>query len=303
MISRRTINNFLWIDLLSPSEDEIRQIANEYNIEYFAAHELTSPTPRPRVRNYESNKYLCAVMHIPAFKHSHVSEEPQEIDFVIGRNFLITARYETIDALHKFDKRAELENVLGKGDSPYKHIFIPMMQEIQNCLFDELSYIENWIDAIEENIFSGKQKLMVMDISRAGKNLLNFRKTINPHKEMLRFLEEKGEERLGKIFSQGVSEINKTWERLEEISKNHLDMLLELRATNDSILSTGQNEVMKTLTVLAFMTIPASVIASIFNMSVELPLVDSPHAFNIIIGSMVGVSLCMFFFFKYKKWI
>lgn len=301
MISRYDIHDFSWIDLQSPDEFEIRKIEGEYNLEYFAAHDLKSPTPRPRIRAYESGKFLCAVMHIPAFKHTHQSEAPQEIDFVIGRNMLITARYEPIDALLKFEKKAEFEDILGKKD--YRHIFIPMMQEIQNCLFDELAHIEGWIDSIEENIFAGRQKQMVLNISEAGKNLLNFRRTIKPHKEILDFLKTEGGEKFGKLFGNGVEELLSTWERLDEIAKNQLDMLLELRATNDSILSTGQNEVMKTLTILASMTIPASIIASIFNMSVTLPLVDNPNAFWIIIGCMVFFSSSMFIFFKYKKWI
>lgn len=303
MISRHSINNFTWIDLLSPTESEIRDIASEYNIEYFAARELALPTPKPKVRAYESGKYLCAVLHIPAFKHSHVSEDPQEIDFIIGRNLLITARYESIDALHTFERESDVENILGKSTYVYKHIFLHMMQEIQNCLFDELFSIEDWIAYIEQKIFMGEQKAMVMDISQASKNLLNFRKSIKPHRDIFLFLKEEGGARFGKLFQEGMDELLDGWGRLDEMTNNNLDMLLELRATNDSILTTKQNEVMKTLTVLAFMTIPASAIASIFNMQVVLPFIDTPHLFWIILSVMVASSLSMFLFFKYKKWL
>ena len=304
MISRRTIHNFTWIDLFSPTESEIRDIATEYNLEYFTAHDLGSPTPRPKVRAYESGKYLCSVFHIPAFKHSHVSEQPQEIDFVIGRNVLITARYENIDAFHTFERESDVENLLGKYNTHYPHVFVHLMHEIQNCLFDELAHIEDWITHIEQQIFAGRQKEMVMDISQAGKNILNFSRAIKPHREIFVFLKEQSHDRFGHSFTEGLGTLIKTHDRIDEMAKNNLDMLLELRATNDSILSTGQNEVMKTLTILASITFPLSLIASIFGMNTKsLPIIGHPHDFLIVIGMMGVSTLMMFFFFKYKKWL
>jgi magnesium transporter len=91
--------------------------------------------------------------------------------------------------------------------------------------------------------------------------------------------------------------------RIQQILKNHTEMLAEIRETNNSLLSTKENEVMKSLTILAAITIPASIIASIFNMSVTLPLGDSPYAFWIIIGVMLSISVMMFLLFRHKKWI
>ena len=304
MISRRSINNFIWIDLVSPSESEVREVADEYKLEYFTARDLSSPTPKPRVRAYESGKYICAVLHIPAFKHSHIGDAPQEIDIIIGRNVLITARYESIDAFNTFEKESDVQNILGKTNSEYKNIALHLLQEIQNCLFDEIAFIEDWVGFIEDGIFSGKQKGMVTEISQVSKNILNFKKTLKPQRDILIFLNEEGGKRFGKLFEEGTKDLIKSWERLDESIANNFEMLLELRATNDSILSTGQNEVMKTLTILAFVTFPLSLIAAVFGMNASsMPIVGGPHDFWMILGIMFTATLSMFVYFKYKKWI
>ncbi|MEK9185922.1 MAG: CorA family divalent cation transporter, partial [Patescibacteria group bacterium] len=77
----------------------------------------------------------------------------------------------------------------------------------------------------------------------------------------------------------------------------------ELRETNNSLLSTKQNETMKMLTIIAFVTLPASLIASIFNMSTSLPLVGQPYDFEIVVTMMIFASACTFLLFKYKKWL
>ena len=81
-------------------------------------------------------------------------------------------------------------------------------------------------------------------------------------------------------------------------------MLDELRETNNSILTTKQNEIMKTLTILAFIVVPLATLSQIFGMNVtHTPLVGLPYDFWIIIGIMLGLALAMFGYFKYKKWI
>ena len=61
---------------------------------------------------------------------------------------------------------------------------------------------------------------------------------------------------------------------------------------------------MKVLTIMAFITFPLSVIASIFGMNTKtLPIVGVPHDFWIIMGIMVFATIMFFALFKYKKWL
>jgi magnesium transporter len=70
------------------------------------------------------------------------------------------------------------------------------------------------------------------------------------------------------------------------------------------MLSTKQNEIMKIFTILAFVTLPLSLIAAVFGMNTTfIPIVGLPNDFWIIIGIMIITSLAMFAYFKYKKWI
>ncbi|NBV77403.1 hypothetical protein EBR66_04530 [bacterium] len=59
--------------------------------------------------------YAYFVMHFPALRHTHKTVE-QEIDFVIGKNFIITTRYEMVDPLHKFSKVFEVNSILDKSN-------------------------------------------------------------------------------------------------------------------------------------------------------------------------------------------
>jgi Mg2+ and Co2+ transporter CorA len=80
--------------------------------------------------------------------------------------------------------------------------------------------------------------------------------------------------------------------------------LHELRETNNSLVSTKQNEVMLVLTLTAFVTFPLSLMASLFGMgALHTPIIGQPFDFWIILTIMGIASLAMFGYFHYKKWL
>jgi magnesium transporter len=88
---------------------------------------------------------------------------------------------------------------------------------------------------------------------------------------------------------------------------NHASMLIEvideLRDTNMAMLTTRQNEVVKNLTIMAFVTFPLSLIAGIFGMNtINMPISDHPMGFWLILGSMFTLTALVFTYFKMRRW-
>ncbi len=300
MIVNRSIGNYTWVDINTPSEEEVESLVLTYNIDQSVAKDLVYPTPKQQARELEEMFY--AVIHIPAFRHSHTSENPQEIDCVIKKDSLISTRYDSIDALHLYAKQSEVADILKNGKDT--HPFFGLMKEIYNSLFNELYYIEDWIKDIEQNIFQGKEKEMVMAISSVSRNLLNFERIVMPHKAIWQTILASSKEMFGKKFESEAQNLLEDWERLALFEKNLAEMISEIRETNNSMLSTKQNEIMKVLTIMAFITFPLSLIAAIFGMNTKsIPIIGLPHDFWLVIGIMLVATLAMFTFFRYKKWI
>ena len=289
-----------WIDLNSPTKEEADSLVLSQGIDPSVAKDLLSPTPKQYAK--ESGSAIYAIFHIPSFKHSHSVGLEQEIDFYLTENGLLTARYDSIDALHHFAKQLEVNEILSKDN--HSHLFFGLMKEVYEFLFNETDYIKEWMKEIERNIFDGREKEMVFAISAASRNLLNFERIIEPHRTVLASIEDIGKNIFGDKFKKDMRILSEEWQRLSLEVKSIRGMLDELRETNNSILSTKQNEIMKTLTILAFIVVPLATLSQIFGMNVvHTPLVGLPYDFWILIGIMFGMALAMYAFFKYKKWI
>lgn len=300
MIITRSLMDQTWTDLNSPTKEELDSLILAQNVDPIIAKDLLSPTPRQYTKEFNNSIYV--VIHIPSFKHSRMESLEQEIDLIITEKSLITARYESIDALHHFAKQVEVSNILSKENS--SHLFFGLMKEVYNFLSDEIAYMQDWIKEIEKNIFKGHEKEMVGSISAISRNLLSFKRIIGPHEAVWKSLVNIGKNNMGEKFEKDAGLLLEEWQKLSLSIRNIFDMLIELRETNNSILTTKQNEVMKIFTILAFITFPLSLIATIFGMNTFfMPIVGLNNDFWIVIGIMLMMSLVMFTYFKYKKWM
>src|SRR3989344_5913172 len=100
--TRRRYNNLTWIDLENPSRDDIASVMEEFSIDGSIAETVLEPSRKPRIDLFDD--YLFLVLHFPALRHSHSVGTLQEVDFIVGKKFIITVHYDTVDAIDKFSR-------------------------------------------------------------------------------------------------------------------------------------------------------------------------------------------------------
>lgn len=303
MLTKYEHNGLVWIDLESPTRTEVQRVAAEFDIAPLIADELLLPSARARVELRPS--YIYLILHFPALRHSHKTRE-QEVDFIIGQNFIITAHYDTIDPLHKFSKVFEANAILDKsslGDHA-GYIFYFLVRKLYKAVEHEIEYVKHDLQLIEDHIFSNRQVEMVEAISRSSRDLLNLRQTVEPHRDTLHSLESDTVAFFGEDYAQYVKALADDYYRVHNHIMRSVDTLHELRETNNSLLTTRQNETMKTFTIMAFFTFPLTLIATVLDMpSPYNPLSGVPYDFWLIIAILAGLALCMWAYFRRKSWL
>ena len=303
MLNRYEHNGLTWIDLESPTPEEVQQVAEHFGIAALVAEELLMPTTKPHVEYYP--EYLYLVFHFPALRHSRKTRE-QEIDFVIGHNFIITTHYDTVDPLHKFSKVFEVNSILDRSNigEHAGFLFFYMLRKLYKEVEHEVEYVKHDMGIIEEHIFSGHEVSMVSAISRSARDLLNLRQTIEPHREILHELESGAAHFFGEDFLPYLKTLSNEYYRVHNHIERQTESIRELRETNDSLLSTKQNEVMKTLTVITAVTAPLALIAGTFGISSQyIPIIDSPVGFWFVLFIMLVTGIGIVVFFKREKWM
>lgn len=304
MLHRHEYKNLVWIDLESPTVEEVRRVADEFNVHPVVADELLSPTLRPHTEKYDNHLYL--VLHFPSLERSRGQVPEQEVDFIIGKKFIITTRYEELPSFIEFRKVFEVNAALEEDhftDNSFD-IFLLLAKRLYRTVDGQIDDIRETLERIEDQIFKGQEKEMVISLSKVGRDILNLKQALDPHQDILSSLASLTDSFAGEEYVARVRAIESMYYRSRKHITRIWQTLTELRETNNSLLTTKQNEVMKIFTILAFVTFPLSLIASVFGMNTTyMPFVGTRYDFWIIVGVMGFTTFLMFLYFRHKNWL
>jgi len=308
MTHTHTYRGIVWLDLESPTEDEISGLVKRYDLHPLTGEELKRSSSVAKVDFYEN--YLLIVLTLPVrlrtAKKGHEIVE-REIDFVIGRNFLITSRTDTIEQLEYFSKVFEANTILNK-DERIEHagyLFYYIVKRIYGGMIEDLENIKDSLKEAESRIFHGDEKKMVHVLSNLSRELIDVKQTARAHHDVWEeLLMHPKVPFFDDAFMSYIRDIRDEFNVIHEHIVNSRELLADLRETNNSLLNTKQNEIIKVLTLVSFIFYPLSFIAAIFSIpAIDIPLISQSYGWVAIIAGMLVIATGMWLYFKKRRWI
>ncbi len=303
MIKKITQQNKTWVFISRPTTEELSEVVKEYKVHSMVAEELSRPTLRPKVEKVGSTLYL--VLHFPVFLPEEKTSVGMEIDFVVGKNFLITATHTHTAALGEFFDAFERD-----GDRlatlPKSNIGM-LLYELLNHLYAfalrELDHIKVKIDGLDAHIANDHAHAVVRDIFAVRRDILNFRRAIKPHETVIDSLEKAGTQFFGEPLRPYLQDISGEYYKVWNLLENHKETVEALYDANISYISMRSTEVIKKLTLVAFITFPLTLAATIFSMKIAPDsILGAPYDFVIFVSIVVAAILGMLRLFKKRQW-
>lgn len=308
MTTTHLYRGIAWIDLLSPDENEISDIVKRYGLHPLVGEELKDSSSLAKIDIYPD--YILVVLTLPvrSRKSGAYVVDDREIDFVIGKNFLITSRSEAVEQLEYFTKAFEANSILGKNDKIEHagHIFYYMVRRIYAGMSQDIENIRDTLVSAETKIYNGDEREMVEALSNISRELIDFKQTARVHHDIWEgLIGYAGKDALfGPDWNAYMRDIRDEFNRIHELLANARELLTDLRETNNSLLNTKQNEIIKKLTLVAFIFYPLTFIASIFTIpAAGVPIVNNPQGWNVLFLFMVALTIVMWWWFKKKRWM
>lgn len=302
---RNTTLGLFWINIVNAGKAEINYLRKNYNFDLSHLRSVAASVLSQRPLIFKGPKYLFLILHFPTLKDGRVVAG--EVDFFIGHGFLVTVHNNNLPALSKFfDISKKDPNSLMSYSVESSAV---LLNEILGRLIHECYTIldENslQIKHVEELIFSEHQKDAVENILLLRRNIINIRKIMQNHKNILKELSDMHSSlvdrtEMKKIYTKLVDDSKRLWETLD----NQKEMVEILNDTNESLTNNQMNVIMKTLTIFSVIVFPLSLIAGIFGMNaVNMPLVKNQNGFWLILMLMALGSFGMLAYFKKRRWI
>jgi len=292
-----------WIKIERPSQLEWGWLEEHFEFHALDLEDVLSRNQRPKIDEYPD--YLFIVLHFPVFDPTVGRLNAGELDIFVGPDFLITIPNQPLQPVEYLFERCRAkeelrEQIFARGSG---YLLYRIVDDSFDYCFPMLRKIGNKLDAIEEEIFSGRAEEIVRDISNAKQEIINFRKVIRPQRSVLRDLERTKQRYLAADLDIYFDDIVDASERIWDMLENYKEVVEALEETNESVISHRVNDILRVLTAISVIVLPLTLVASIWGMNVGVPGEGDTGAFYAVIGVMVVILVGMLTFFRRRGWL
>lgn len=296
----KEIKKGVWINLVNPSESEIKRVCTELNIEENFIRYPLDYEEQARI-DIEDNMILF-VIDVPIIEDikddTTYTTMPLGV-IIVGDDYFITVSLKRNKVIDAFEKSRV------KNFYTYKktRFLLQILYLNSACYLDNLKKINKEQEA---TVFLLQQSMKNRDLIQ----LLNLQNSLIYITTSLKSNEIVMEKTLrGKVLKMYEEDEDILEDAIIEnkqaieMSKTYSDILTSTMDAYSSIISNNLNGVMKFLTSLTILISVPTLIASIWGMNVELPFNSNPYGFVILMGISVMVALIAFIWLKRKDMI
>lgn len=288
-----------WINLISPSEEEIKKVCENINIQDGFIKDALDFEEKARIDNEEDDNTTLFVVDVPIIEKSQddYMYSTMPLGMIIVRDdFFITVALQKNPVIQSFESKKV------KNFQTYKKT-----RFIFQILYLNSSYYLNYLKRINKETEKAETTLKASMKNQELLKLLSLDKSLVYFTTSIRSNEAVMERTLrGKIIKlydedEDILEDAITENKQAiEMSKIYSDILNGTMDAYASIISNNLNGVMKFLTSITIILAVPTMISSFWGMNVALPFENSPFGFIIMILIAVFMTILITMWLKRK---
>ncbi len=294
-------SNLLWIDINNIDDSDIDLLTDIFNLHPLTIEDFIMANARPKVENFKD--YIFLVMFsMESHDKAKSKINTAEVDYCLGKNFLITAHDNKVSTLCTSKERIRKQSPMMMSGGDF------LLYSILDCLVDSyfpiITEFDDMVDEMSDELFSEPSNATLKKIYNLKNEIMYLRRTIGPQADVLSLIARGDFPFISSANSVYFRNIYDNLVRLNDIVGTSRDVVTGALEAYVSVVSNRLNEIMKTLTVIATIVMPLTLIASIYGMNFKyMPELSSKYGYHITILSMVVITIIMLFYFKRKKWL
>lgn len=278
-----------WISLISPTEEEILQTAEQCHVDADALRAALDPEERSRIETDET--YTMILVNIPTIVTSNQKELYDTIPLAV---ILADEKIITVCSQHSPILRQFEENKVRDFSTAMRSRFLlQILFRVNSLYLQYLRSIDKRSEQVEAKLQRTTKNRELIEVYRLEKSLLYFTTSLRSNESVL--------EKMLRIDS--IKKYPEDAELLDDViveNKQAIEMANIysgiLRGTMDvfaSVISNNLNIVMKVLSIVTIVMAIPTIIFSAYGMNVNpagMPFATSPAGFGIILGIAAAIS-------------
>jgi magnesium transporter len=286
-----------WRDFQDPNDPELDVLAERYHLHPLHIEDCRHGDQRAKVE--DGPGYIFVVMK-PV--HVTVSGELKitDMDLFLGPDFLITVQEGACPSL-----RAHIDQLKNKRTSTSAaQLFYQVVDGAVDSYLPALDWFDGTIDSLEDLVLEQPSPTTLQRILKAKRGLIEMRRILANTRDVAAHLQRMETDLIPRDLWPFLRDVYDHLARHLDTVEMQRDLLTGALDIYLSSVANRTNQVMKVLTVLGTVAIPAVVISSFFGMNQDdLPGIHSPYGTEIAVGLMVLATAGLMVLLKKFNWL
>jgi magnesium transporter len=301
-----TNKSLTWVDIQKPTREKMSVLEQLYPFHELNIEDCLSKIQIPKVDRYED--HIFVILHFPTIDKEKSIPRTTQLAIFAGFDYLVTVQQGELKPLTEMFQICKVnekqrDSFMGTSSGYLLHSIIDLLVD---DLLHILMKLEGNLDDIEDVVFDEKVAV-AKEISLLRREITTLRRVVIPLKRIIldlsKDIQKFSEEDLTLYFDDVKDHIDKVIEVLEESKET-----IEIFKDTDFMLSTEKsNKILAVLTILFTLSIPATVVAAIYGMNVNLPggIDTGPATFfgpfsslTLLVTAAILPSVIMLWYFK-----
>jgi magnesium transporter len=301
---------FVWEDVVDPSEDELHQLAQRYDLQPTSLNDCLDPEHLPKFEQFE--RYAFAIIRVFDERSSRscttVQELTRKVAIFYGPAFLLTVHRREQAWLTALTEKVRHE-IQTKAKQGRDGLLASLLTQLLNAALDTyqhpLELVEARIDAFEESVFSGGDtpkpsfRAELREIHVLKRQVTLIKRLLWRTVDVV--------QRMTPLSGPSVSQFRDVQENLESFHF-YVDEMLDdantLLTIQLSLASHRTGEVMRVLTVFSVFFLPLTFVVGVYGMNFEfMPELHTRWGYPVVLVAMALVTLTIYLWFRRNGWL
>jgi magnesium transporter len=290
---------FVWVALRDADAAELAEMQDEFDLHELAVEDARQGNQRPKFEEYGDS--LFVVLHTVEVAGEEL--KVGEMDVFVGRNYVLSARQKTERGFQDVRARCEREPELLRHGPGY--VLYALMDAVVDRYIPVLDAVETELEALEEQIFTGKsprenieslyyvkQKMMVL--KHAAGPLLDAASRLFGGRVPYPCAG------LGEYFRDVYDHLVRLNQSLDTLR----DTVTTAIQVNLAMITIGESEVTKRLAAYAALVAVPTMIAGVYGMNFEhMPELGWAFGYPLTVAVMAAIDGYLFYRFRKAGWL
>ncbi len=285
-----------WHDIRDPQDRRLDELATRYHLHPLHIEDCRHGNQSAKVE--ESRGYLFMVLKTVEIADDG-SIKSGDLDVFLGRDFVITVE----DANSPSARRILDEIRTADSDLRADQLFYRIADGVVDCYLPVLDHFTEVIDDLEDQVLDKPVPATLARIFETKRSLIQLRRILVNTRDVAGHLQRSESDLMHRDLWPFLRDIYDHVARNLDLVEMQRDLLTGSLDIYLSSVANRTNQVMKVLTVLGTIALPALVISSFYGMNLKgLPWLESPHGVGIVSGIMIATTVVLLVILKVFHW-